>query len=266
MEPGFFGPGFDAPVFQIARATERYSGSDLKELCKSAAYGPIRDLLASESRERVERQRMRHLQNGGGGGGGGDAGGFDSLDSSFDNHLDDSDDDFFSPQKGTSAAPKQRLVKRCMTFADFAAVLSKTSTSAEAASTYRHAEAERHFERDQRGRATFSGGGGGGGDSGGAGAAGGSEWGGGPGSASQAAAADMQQAMSAVTAEQLQQLMAAFMSRGGVGAGRGGMGEHGSTHNSSNTNNGAVLEVTPEMLTQMMQQFMIHQQQNGGGV
>jgi hypothetical protein len=80
----------------------------------------------------------------------------------------------------------------------------------------------------------------------------------------------MQQAMSAVTAEQLQQLMGAFMSRGNeggdvesnhvfgdVGGGGGGGGGNGNGNN--------VLEVTPEMLTQMMQHFMIHRQQSGDG-
>jgi hypothetical protein len=166
-------------------------------------YGPIRDLLQQESRERIEKQRMHQQQNA-------KAGlHMDDLDASFESYTD-VDDDFFSPQKGGAAGAGQQpplRVKRSMTFADFAAVLSKSSTagayhlptiaydrplfvslisaasissppltnankcelgvspfsmSAEAASSYKHAEAERHFERDQRGRA----GGGGAGASG----------------------------------------------------------------------------------------------------
>ena len=55
LEDGFFGPGSDPPVRKIAKATESYSGSDLKELCKAAAMAPVRDLLANEARERVVR-------------------------------------------------------------------------------------------------------------------------------------------------------------------------------------------------------------------
>lgn len=261
MEPGFFGPGLEAPVFKIAAATERYSGSDLKELCKSAAYGPIRDLLAAETRERNERRRTRRHDKASGSNGGELDRGRDNVDASFDSHLDeyflDADDDFRSPENAAEGMvgghhDQRRHVQRCITFADFIAVLSKGSTSAEAAAAYRHAEAERLLERDRRGRRAFRGGGGG--DGGGGGGVGGSGRGGGSGSAAQAAA-DMQMAMSAMSAEQLQQLMSAFTGGSDGLGGGGGDGDSG---------NGPVLEVTPELLTQMLQQYMIIQQQNGG--
>jgi len=68
LEPGFFGPGLEAPVFKVAKATERYSGSDLKELCKAAAYGPIRDLLDQEYEERERVEKQQRAKSGGGGG------------------------------------------------------------------------------------------------------------------------------------------------------------------------------------------------------
>ena len=54
VESGFFGMNETSPVTKIAAATERYSGSDLEELCKAAAYGPVRDVLAAEQRARTE--------------------------------------------------------------------------------------------------------------------------------------------------------------------------------------------------------------------
>jgi len=50
LEKGFFLNEASAPIWQIAERTKGYSGSDLQELCKQAAYGPVRDLLRSETR------------------------------------------------------------------------------------------------------------------------------------------------------------------------------------------------------------------------
>lgn len=50
LEKGFFLNEMNAPIWQIAERTKGYSGSDLQELCKQAAYGPVRDLLRSETR------------------------------------------------------------------------------------------------------------------------------------------------------------------------------------------------------------------------
>ena len=50
LEKGFFLNEASAPIWQIAERTKGYSGSDLQELCKQAAYGPVRDLLRSEMR------------------------------------------------------------------------------------------------------------------------------------------------------------------------------------------------------------------------
>ena len=39
-------------ISSLAAATEGYSGSDLEQLCKTAAMKPLEDLLAQEERER----------------------------------------------------------------------------------------------------------------------------------------------------------------------------------------------------------------------
>ena len=114
MEPGFFGPGPDPPVLKIAKATDRYSGSDLKELCKSAAMGPIRDLLASE---RNCSPAPKRAQNAG-------------------PRLDDAGRIVSGRVRGRQRRRRRGLVtassrsaKRPMGFADFAEVLSETGTA-----------------------------------------------------------------------------------------------------------------------------------------
>lgn len=149
LEDGFFGPGSDPPVRKIAKATESYSGSDLKELCKAAAMAPVRDLLANEARERVVRQRQRFHSNAGPRLDG--SGRIVSLDE-FEDALDD-----WSEPIGP------RPAKRAMRFKDFEEVLSKTGTSADAAAMYKYAEQERAMDRDVRGARRQAGGGGGGG-------------------------------------------------------------------------------------------------------
>ena len=148
LEDGFFGPGSDPPVRKIAKATESYSGSDLKELCKAAAMAPVRDLLANEARERVVRQRQRFHSNAGPRLDG--SGRIVSLDE-FEDALDD-----WSEPIGP------RPAKRAMRFKDFEEVLSKTGTSADAAAMYKYAEQERAMDRDVRGARRQAGGGGGG--------------------------------------------------------------------------------------------------------
>ena len=42
----------NGPLFQLAMMTEGYSGSDLSELCKTAAYRPIRDFIEFERKQK----------------------------------------------------------------------------------------------------------------------------------------------------------------------------------------------------------------------
>ena len=235
VAPGFFGPGPNAPIYKIARATEQYSGSDLKELCKAAAYGPIRDLIEEE--DRLEKRRaMRAVAS--------------KISSEVD-ELDGADEDFADarasfeggsgPVPAVAAFAPRRAVKRAMTLADFEEVLGKGATTAEVASTYRQAEMDRHVQREARafhrvnGSATSgdgfafappgSGGNGGGG-------------GGGP-------APEV-----AVTPEMLQAFMTKFMRdvtdsiETDGGAGNGNAGE-------------TTAAVTPELLTKMAETFML---------
>ncbi|KAJ3431496.1 aaa-type atpase family protein-related [Anaeramoeba flamelloides] len=48
---------------KLAEKTEGYSGSDLKNLCITAAYEPIRDLLYSESGEKKKREMKKKKEN-----------------------------------------------------------------------------------------------------------------------------------------------------------------------------------------------------------
>jgi SpoVK/Ycf46/Vps4 family AAA+-type ATPase len=164
LSPGFLGPAPDAPVFQIARATDRYSGSDLKELCKQAAYGPIRDLLDAERAAAIARQRARlekalkkqASKSGGTGTHPGVGSGVDDLDGDLDEFFDAEEE---RDESGARNDGKPRR-KRAMTLADFSAVLSKSGTSADAAAKYRHADNERRFDRDARAAHSAYGGGG----------------------------------------------------------------------------------------------------------
>jgi|UniRef100_A0A6U0DMZ0 ATPase family AAA domain-containing protein 1 len=57
LEDGFSAPKEDAPLWKIAGETEGFSGSDLRDLCKQAAYGPVRDFLENE-RKQAETGRI----------------------------------------------------------------------------------------------------------------------------------------------------------------------------------------------------------------
>ena len=219
MEPGFFGPGPDPPVLKIAKATDRYSGSDLKELCKSAAMGPIRDLLASEARD-YEARKKKRAQNSGPRLD--DAGRIVSLDE-FEDADDDDDADYWQRPS--------RSAKRPMGLADFAEVLSKTGTSADAAATYRHAEQERAWERDRRGASAHAGGFGTG-----------SPFGGGSGFGGNSPAVD---------ASQLMQFVHAMMAPGG-GSQDGGSGANTPGGGASATGSKAGdVEITPELIEKL---------------
>ena len=237
MEPGFFGPGPDPPVLKIAKATDRYSGSDLKELCKSAAMGPIRDLLATEARD-YEARKKKRAQNAGPRLD--DAGRIVSLDEFEDANDDDDDADYWQRPS--------RSAKRPMGLADFAEVLSKTGTSADAAATYRHAEQERAWERDRRGASRNAGGVGTGSPFGGGG--GGSGFGGNS---------------PAVDASQLMQMVHAMMATG-VGSQDGGSGANTPGGGASATGSQAGdVEITPELIEKVKRHMAAQGKGAAGG-
>eukprot|EP00238_Polyblepharides_amylifera_P013451 CAMPEP_0196587306 /NCGR_PEP_ID=MMETSP1081-20130531/57067_1 /TAXON_ID=36882 /ORGANISM="Pyramimonas amylifera, Strain CCMP720" /LENGTH=442 /DNA_ID=CAMNT_0041909455 /DNA_START=100 /DNA_END=1428 /DNA_ORIENTATION=- len=51
----------NSALMRLAGATEGYSGSDLQELCKHAAYRPIQDLLEKEKKEREAEGRPQSI-------------------------------------------------------------------------------------------------------------------------------------------------------------------------------------------------------------
>lgn len=118
-----------------------------------------------------------------------------------------------------------------MGLADFAEVLSKTGTSADAAATYRHAEQERAWERDRRGASAHAGGFGTG-----------SPFGGGLGFGGNSPAVD---------ASQLMQFVHAMMAPGG-GSQDGGSGANTPGGGASATGSQAGdVEITPELIEKL---------------
>ena len=157
LAPGFLGPAPNAPVFQIARATERYSGSAPSGSCASRRRRPDSRLAgrgaaalgSAEPRAREGAEEAGWLR----------AAGNPVVGSGVDD-LEGDLDEFFDAeeaQDGGAGDPMTRSDsmtrrKRAMTLlADFSAVLSKSGTSADAAAKYRHADNERRFDRDARG-------------------------------------------------------------------------------------------------------------------
>ncbi len=155
VESGFFGMNETSPVTKIAAATERYSGSDLEELCKAAAYGPVRDVLAAEQRARTESdssavKQQPCKQKFGANTNVIDVNSLDCDESEFEMCFEDAG--IGSHYCGDGPAAMPHIYKRAIKYTDFVNVLAKSNTSAEAAASYRYAESERKLERDQRGR------------------------------------------------------------------------------------------------------------------
>ena len=133
-----------------------------------------------------------------------------------------------------------------MGLADFAEVLSKTGTSADAAATYRHAEQERAWERDRRGASRNAGGVGTGSPFGG----GGSGFGGNS---------------PAVDASQLMQIMHAMMAPG-VGSQDGGSGANTLGGGASATGSQAGdVEITPELIEKLKRHMAAQGKGAAGG-
>lgn len=58
LEKGFISADKTCPLWRIADETEGFSGSDLRDLCKQAAYGPVRDFLQAERKQAAMGQNM----------------------------------------------------------------------------------------------------------------------------------------------------------------------------------------------------------------
>lgn len=241
LAPGFLHLTSDSPVCQIARATERYSGSDLKELCKAAAYGPIRDLLRDEQKARVEKSTRRvekAVVNVKGLGGGlhssGKATGGQTRTKTnpvVGPGVDDLDgDDVFHDADEEEDVPVKRL-KRAMTLSDFVHVLSKSGTSADMAAKYRHADNERRFDRDARAHSSFNG------------FPTGPETG--------ASTPEQNAAMEAMLTPEIRKMIEGIMGAQTAGADTGAA--------AADQNQ----EVTPEMLSKMMEAFMVQRASAG---
>eukprot|EP00899_Mesostigma_viride_P014106 jgi/Mesvir1/22697/Mv14113-RA.1 len=123
LEPGF---NYDA----LADATEGYTGSDLNELCKQAAYHPIREFLAEE-------RRQASLGQGSAGAAG------------RGQNDDDSDGDGYDGGRNAAAAAQPPRL-RPLRYADFVDVAASSRPSKEAAYSYYRAQAGAFKDRRER--------------------------------------------------------------------------------------------------------------------